>query len=57
MSKRVKKSVSLPDDLVEKAQKRADAEGRKFSNWVTWVLTKEVNGELATEPSAMEEVK
>jgi hypothetical protein len=44
----VKKSVSLPPDLMEAAIKRADAEQRNFSNYIQSLVTRDLAA--ATKP-------
>ena len=42
MSKTKILNIRIEPDLKKKARKVAEAEGRSLSNWVTWVIEKEI---------------
>lgn len=38
----VRKTITLPPDVIEVGQVRAQAEGRKFANYVAWLIRRDV---------------
>lgn len=43
MSKTKILNVRIDPDLKKKARRIAEAEGRSLSNWVTWLIEKEID--------------
>lgn len=38
----VRKSITLPPDLLEGGKARAKAEGRRFANYVAWLIRRDL---------------